>query len=81
MSEYKFWDDFVKKVHKLRQATMDKKFHPPQVIVIPRSMIEKNRLFGMRFLIVEDDEMPDGVEMLLAREIDVERHKKWTSLV
>lgn len=79
MSYFKPWDDFVEKVHRLRQAFMDKKYHPPEVIVIPRSMVEKNRLFGMKFLIVEGDQMPDGVEMLLAREIDVERHRKWTN--
>lgn len=79
MTGFKPWDDFVEKVHKMRQVFMDKKYHSPEVIVIPRSMIEKSTLFGMHFLIVEDDQMPDGVEMLLAREIDVERHRKWTN--
>lgn len=79
MSDVNHQADFVEKVHKLRQVFMDKKHRPPEVIVIPRSMVEKNRLFGMKFLIVEDDQMPDGVEMLLAREIDVERHRKWTN--
>lgn len=79
MNNFKPWEDFVEKVHKLRQAFMDGKRRSPEVIVIPRSMIEKNRLFGMKFLIVEDEQMPDGVEMLLASEIDVERHRKWTN--
>lgn len=79
MNGYKPWEDFVEKIHKLRQVFMDRQFHPPEVIVIPRSLIENNKLFGMKFLIVEDEQMPDGVEMLLAREIDVERHRKWTN--